>query len=364
VDSRADSINHLLFVLETFSQTSLPALPPPWIEVLDRALQSNNSAIHLQAIRSVALLQVPSLDESLTRIAENPAEPVDARVEALRGLVQRHRKFLPSAVEFLIEQLKSRAGPVIRLAASEVLRRSHLTDLQVLQALRAVGSDGLVSPSVLVEALEQSANAEASQAIVSYLLERAAAGWRPTEEDLTRLSQRLAVEARSRAELLREALQKDVDSQRAKLAEFDPSLTGGDAKPGRAVFFSSKAACSSCHAVGTAGGTVGPDLTKVGAIRSGRDILESILLPSSTFAQGYESYLVSVADGRDVSGVMARQSAEAIVLRDASGGEVQLRKSQIREMHRSNTSIMPEGLELELSREEFSDLMAFLQSLK
>ena len=133
---------------------------------------------------------------------------------------------------------------------------------------------------------------------------------------------------------------------------------------GRSVFFSNKAACATCHTVGSAGGIVGPDLTKVGAIRSGRDILESILLPSSTFAQGYESYQVSTVDGRDVSGVMARQSAEAIVLRDAGGGETQLHKNQIREMRLSNISIMPEGLELGLSREEFSDLMAFLQSLK
>jgi putative membrane-bound dehydrogenase-like protein len=364
VKSRANSSDHLRFVLETFSQTTLPTLPTAWIDALDRALQITNSTDRLKAIRTVALLQVPSLDGSLTRIAENPNEPSDLRIEALRGLVQHHPKFPPSAVEFLIEQLNGRAGPLTKLAASEVLRRSHLTDLQVLQALKAAGGDGLVSPSVLVQALEQSANAEASEAILDFLLESAKAGWRPTEEDLTNLSQRLSIAARRRAELLRETLQNSAELQRAKISEFSSLLAGGDAGRGRAVFFSNKAACSTCHTVGSAGGTVGPDLTKVGAIRSGWDILESILLPSSTFAQSYESYVVSTVDGRDVSGVMARQSAEAIVLRDASGGETQLRKNQIREMHRSNTSIMPEGLELGLSREEFSDLVAFLQSLK
>jgi putative heme-binding domain-containing protein len=350
--------------LETFSQTSLQTLPTAWIDALDRALQIANSTDRLKAIRTVALLQVPSLDESLTRIAENPNEPADLRIEALRGLVQHHPKFPPSAAEFLIEQLNGRAGPLIKLAASEVLRRSHLTDLQVLQALKAAGGDGLVSPSVLVQALEQSAHAEASKAIVDYLLESVKAGWRPTEEDLARLSQRLPVDARRRAELLRETLQNGVELQRAKLSEFGTLLAGGHVERGRAVFFSNKAACATCHTVGSAGGTVGPDLTKVGAIRSGQDILESILLPNSTFAQGYESYLVSTVDGRDVSGVMARQSAETIVLRDAGGGETQLRKNQIREMRRSNTSIMPEGLEFGLSREEFGDLLAFLQSLK
>ena len=122
--------------------------------------------------------------------------------------------------------------------------------------------------------------------------------------------------------------------------------------------------CSTCHSIGTAGGKVGPDLTKVGAIRSGRDLVESILLPSSTFAQGYESYLATTTDERELSGIIIRQSAVDVALRDASGAELQLRKDQIRELRRSAISIMPEGLERGLTREEFRDLLAFLQSLK
>jgi hypothetical protein len=52
------------------------------------------------------------------------------------------------------------------------------------------------------------------------------------------------------------------------------------------------------------------------------------------------------------------------VVRDASGAELQLRKGQIQEMRRASLSLMPEGLDRALSRDEFRDLLAFLQSLK
>src|SRR5881396_117391 len=101
---------------------------------------------------------------------------------------------------------------------------------------------------------------------------------------------------------------------------------------------------------------VGPDLTKIGGIRSGRDLLESIIVPSSTFAQGYESYSLMLKDGREADGIIARQNADSVVLRDSSGGEQQFRNEQIVELKRRMVSIMPEGLEITMSSEEFGDL--------
>ena len=68
--------------------------------------------------------------------------------------------------------------------------------------------------------------------------------------------------------------------------------------------------------------------------------------------------------GGVLSGLIARQSADAVALRDAGGGEVLLRRDRIREMKRAEKSIMPEGLERAMSEQEFRDLLAFLQGLK
>jgi putative heme-binding domain-containing protein len=108
----------------------------------------------------------------------------------------------------------------------------------------------------------------------------------------------------------------------------------------------------------------GPDLTRVGAIRSGHDLLESILFPGSTFAQGYEPYAVSTADGRVLAGLIVRRDADELALRDPSGAETRLPRAEIEEVRRSETSIMPEGLGFALSREEFRDPLAFLKALR
>jgi putative heme-binding domain-containing protein len=149
-----------------------------------------------------------------------------------------------------------------------------------------------------------------------------------------------------------------------KLEESESLLATGDAQRGRAVFFSAKTACGTCHAIAGEGGKIGPDLTKVGAIRSGRDILEAILFPSSTFAQGYQSFTITRKDGEESQGVIARETADGVLLRDASGAERAIRREEIREVMASPVSLMPSGLEQGMSREEFTDLLAYLQSLK
>ena len=115
---------------------------------------------------------------------------------------------------------------------------------------------------------------------------------------------------------------------------------------------------------GSEGGAIGPDLTTVGAIRSGRDLVESIAIPSATIAQRFETYVVLTDTGRLFTGVITRQSPEAIVVSDASGAESRIGRSEIDDMQMSRRSIMPETTIKNLTREEVCDLLAYLQSLK
>jgi putative heme-binding domain-containing protein len=65
-----------------------------------------------------------------------------------------------------------------------------------------------------------------------------------------------------------------------------------------------------------------------------------------------------------VDGIIARQTADTLVLRDASGAEWLLHKDDIKELKRQSISLMPEGLDSALSADEFRDLLEFLQNLK
>jgi putative heme-binding domain-containing protein len=93
-------------------------------------------------------------------------------------------------------------------------------------------------------------------------------------------------------------------------------------------------------------------------------LLESIALPSSTFAQGFENYTVVSGDGQVATGVIAWQDDRAIVLRDASGGQSRIGRAAIESMTRHSRSLMPDGLPQAMTREQFRDLLAYLATLR
>jgi putative heme-binding domain-containing protein len=138
---------------------------------------------------------------------------------------------------------------------------------------------------------------------------------------------------------------------------------GGDTGRGRRIFFGDIVACHSCHTIGKEGGHVGPDLTGIGAIRSGPDLLEAIVFPSASFVPGHEVYNVDTQNER-LAGVIRSQSADAVVLVTGPNGEVRIPRSKIRKIERSNVSLMPEGFDETLSKAQLTDLLAFLQAEK
>lgn len=116
--------------------------------------------------------------------------------------------------------------------------------------------------------------------------------------------------------------------------------------------------------MGKEGGTIGPDLTTIGAIRPGRDLIESLVLPNATIAQQFETYAIITDEGKAHQGTLARRSTETIVLCDASGAELRVRTDAIEQMAVSQRSLMPDGLLAVLDRAEIRDLLAYLQSLR
>lgn len=141
-------------------------------------------------------------------------------------------------------------------------------------------------------------------------------------------------------------------------------LKQGDPKQGYHVFRSTKATCSACHQVGYVGGNVGPVLSKIGQSRSRRDLVEAILFPSARLEQAYRSTKVRLQDGEVVQGLVVSESANELVLQVAAQQRRSIETSEIESREASTVSIMPAGLESQLSIEEFSDLIAFLESAK
>jgi putative heme-binding domain-containing protein len=140
------------------------------------------------------------------------------------------------------------------------------------------------------------------------------------------------------------------------------AIAKGDAAKGERVYRRPELACVACHAIGGAGGRVGPDLTSIGTSAPPDYLLESLLDPNAQIKQGYHSILVETKDRRQFSGTIARESADEVVLRDAAGGEVIVVTKDIAE-RASVGSLMPAGLIDALPDDERADLLKFLSML-
>ncbi len=112
------------------------------------------------------------------------------------------------------------------------------------------------------------------------------------------------------------------------------------------------------------GGEAGPDLSNIGGKYAREHLIESVLEPSRQIVEGYRSTIVALEDGRALTGLVKAETAGKLTLVDAEAREQTVAKSEIAGRKFADVSIMPEGLASRLSRPQFGDLIAYLQSLR
>jgi putative heme-binding domain-containing protein len=130
---------------------------------------------------------------------------------------------------------------------------------------------------------------------------------------------------------------------------------------GEAVF--RKSNCVSCHAIGGAGGLMGPDLSSLGTSSPVETIIKSILYPAESIKEGYELQRVVKKDGSEMMGYLVSDGSSEIVLREVTGKSISVPKSQIDKVEKTPGSLMPSGLTGGLEKEEFMHLVGFLSKL-
>lgn len=138
----------------------------------------------------------------------------------------------------------------------------------------------------------------------------------------------------------------------------------GTAARGRDVFLNAeKSLCLKCHRLGDQGARIGPELTGVGARFSRIYLIESILQPSRTIAPEFEYLMVELKTGPPLLGVRTGETREMLIFGDLQG-QHEIPKNQITKLQPLPVSLMPEGLEKNLTEKEFVDLIAFLLEQK
>jgi putative heme-binding domain-containing protein len=170
----------------------------------------------------------------------------------------------------------------------------------------------------------------------------------------------------ARAAALRERLKERHGRQAAYLSGLTASLaeTTPNAAAGREVFFLQRVGCYGCHRIGGKGGAVGPDLSQIGRFRSRCELLESTVFPSLVVVPEFRSYSIITTNGKTVTGLVTRETAESLDLRSADLAEIRIPRGEIESLSPAAVSLMPDGLEKTLSRQELADLLEFLSRQK
>jgi len=147
----------------------------------------------------------------------------------------------------------------------------------------------------------------------------------------------------------------------------------GDPQKGKALYNSS--GCLACHMIAGQGGSIGPDLTRIGAMRGATNLKARLQDPGANlprvgdgpFGSKWTQYLMYRAieqDGRVVEGVRVGEDSFTIVLKDASGKFHGFWKPELRSLEKEpGKSFMPR-FKATLSAAQLDDLVAYLMSLK
>ena len=133
--------------------------------------------------------------------------------------------------------------------------------------------------------------------------------------------------------------------------------------------------CASCHIVNRQGGTFGPVLSNIGALRGVSYLRRALVEPGAALpvgtltvpGKGLQEYLpvrAVTADGRDITGIRVNEDSITIQIRDRSNQIHSLRKNELRQLDKQiGTSLMPSFAD-RLTAAELTDLVAYLSSLR
>ncbi len=331
-------------------------------------LFAGSDAVRAEATQVTGRLGITEVGPILTAVVrDEKATPAD-RAEALAALGSVKAPNLPEMTAYALTS----AEP--RLRAAGLTAKAKIDPAAVLRELPGFVRDqkaSVVEKQAALAVLGKAGESAEGDKLLAELLSNATAGKGQVDILLDVLE---AVDTRAKGKVkLHAPLKQDAAAYRAaagksgdKLAPWAETLAGGDAARGRAVFLNNNAVyCQRCHQLDGQGGEVGPALNGIAA-QPGKDrryLLEAVVLPSAQIAKGFESAVVTLADGRVVSGVVKEETKQRLRLLTPEGRELVIPADDI-EARRTGPSAMPDDLHTKLTRRELRDVVEFLSNLR
>ncbi len=145
--------------------------------------------------------------------------------------------------------------------------------------------------------------------------------------------------------------------------EYLEALFGGNRNNGRNTFnYNSTAQCVRCHSMGGEGGSVGPNLAKIGATLSREQILQALIEPSARLSPGFGTVFLKLKDGQEVIGTLAKENEHELVITTSDAEPLVIPVARIAKRENMPSSMPAMGSLL--SKREIRDVVEFLANMK
>ncbi|HTU20947.1 MAG TPA: PVC-type heme-binding CxxCH protein [Gemmataceae bacterium] len=299
-----------------------------------------------------ALAGVRPLFEQAAKVSQDAKRSTAERIAALRLLSRGPYALLASAAT---ELLTPQTPPEVQSATVRALSLHPQSEVAGLLLAAWNGYSPTVRREVVealfarTDRLPHLLNAIEQKKVLSNQLE-------PLR--LEQLRKHANVKVRERA---RRLLAGQAAPERQKIvAAYRSALDlKAEASRGKAVF---KKNCVVCHRLENEGFEVGPDLLSALRNKSGEQLLNDILDPSREVDSRYLNYQITTKKGQVFSGLIAADTASSVTLRRGEKAEDTILREQIEDIQATGKSLMPEGLETQLSKQDLADLIAYLHT--
>ena len=347
-------------ILRTIQARTLARGIAPLIESETASAMANheNAAVRELALKTIGQWRLGNYSQRLKAIVEASDSSPSQVAAALDGMA------LSKDAEML-KALKQQVGSQSLLPALRVNALMLLSQQQPHQAAQLVpGLLGQVSvndqPGRIITAFLSQKN---GQQILSESLTSAT-----IDADIGRDLLKSLRESGQSAAQLETIIMKNANltSRKSMTPEQTAALlqlvTKSNAADGEQIYRSQKFGCLKCHAIGGAGGKVGPDMVSLGGSAQPDYLLESLLKPNAKVKENYHTVVVVTTDGKLQSGIQVSRSKEEIVVRNAEDQLVTIPSSDVEEVAQG-LSLMPEGLVDVLTDNELASLVRFLSEL-
>ncbi len=362
LENFAGNPKHQAFLLAAIAASHGAVADANWAAPI-AALLADPQAETIQAtLAAISAIDSKPFKKDLERLGNDLSKPKLLRAIAIQ-LASGNAPNLDDSTLQLLMQIMNTGSAVDSAIAAQRIGSSKLTKQQMQQVVVQLENAGPTQLRELLRLFERSRDDEVGRQFLDTMT-KARSLTSLSHPEFSDVIKNFPPELLPAANELLGRIRQEEEKKLAKLDRLLPLLRDGDMIRGKELFFAEKTKCASCHRVHQQGGNIGPDLTNIGAVRASRDLLESIVFPSSTIVREYEPRSVLTSGGSAFSGIISRETAETVFIQQATGEPLGIAQDDIVEVVASPVSIMPSGLEDVLNESELADIVAYLQSCK